>query len=162
MRNYNDQVEAADLESRRHDEIMREREREMSAHEDRRNPYTSNDNPASNQRDEMHPNDRWNAEERNNNRGKGPKNYVRSDSRIRELVCDVFCDDPYLDASNIDVDVKGAIVFLSGSVDNQFSRRLAEELAQSISGVLRVQNRVRTDDDKGLQNDGEEIDYAVV
>ncbi len=37
--------------------------------------------------------------------GRGPKDYQRSDDRIREEICDCMTDDPLLDASEIVVDV---------------------------------------------------------
>ena len=56
---------------------------------------------------------RWYGEGRH--RGVGPKGYVRSDERIRELVCDDLMDDPWLDASRIEVAVKDGEVTLSGT-----------------------------------------------
>jgi hypothetical protein len=58
-------------------------------------------------------------------RGVGPKGYVRSDERIRELVCDDLMDDAWLDASQIEVSVKDGEVMLSGTVANRDARRLA-------------------------------------
>jgi hypothetical protein len=48
--------------------------------------------------------------------GRGPKGYRRSDSRIREDVCDRLTDAPFLDASDIDVTVTDGEVTLSGTV----------------------------------------------
>lgn len=75
--------------------------------------------------------------------GRGPKGYKRSDERIREDVSDRLTDDPYIDASEIDVEVSGSEVTLNGSVDSRMSRRRAEDLAERISGVTHVQNNLR-------------------
>ena len=76
-------------------------------------------------------------------RGKGPKDYKRSDDRIREDVCDRLSDDGRIDASNIDVRVSGNEVILSGSVDSKDVKRRAEDVAESVSGVSNVQNQLR-------------------
>jgi len=76
-------------------------------------------------------------------RGKGPKDYQRSDERIREDVCDRLCDDSNIDASNIDVKVNGSEVILSGNVDSREDKRRAEDIAEAISGVSNVQNQLR-------------------
>src|SRR5690606_11395561 len=47
---------------------------------------------------------------RGQNRGRGPKGWQRSDERIREDVCERMANDPQLDASNIEVDVKNGEV----------------------------------------------------
>jgi osmotically-inducible protein OsmY len=54
-------------------------------------------------------------------RGKGPKNYQRSDSRIQEDVNDALTDDPRIDATNIEVTVNNGEVTINGTVSG--SRR---------------------------------------
>ena len=76
-------------------------------------------------------------------RGVGPKGYVRSDERIRELVCDELMDDPWVDASGIEVTVKDGEVTLSGTVKDRDSRRWAEDVAEHVGGARHVQNNLR-------------------
>ena len=76
-------------------------------------------------------------------RGRGPKGYKRSDQRVQEDVNDRLSDDPYVDASEIDVTVSNGEVTLSGSVDNRQARRRAEDIAEQVSGVTYVQNNIR-------------------
>jgi osmotically-inducible protein OsmY len=76
-------------------------------------------------------------------RGRGPKNYSRSDERIREDVSDRLTEDPLVDASEIDVSVSSQEVTLSGTVHTRQQRRLAEDCAESVSGVKHVQNNLR-------------------
>lgn len=78
-----------------------------------------------------------------NHRGRGPKDYNRSQDRIREDVCDRLTDDDHLDASDIKVEVKGTEVILSGTVENREQKRRAEDLVESISGVRNVENRIK-------------------
>jgi hypothetical protein len=75
--------------------------------------------------------------------GKGPKGYARSDSRIREDVCDRLTDDPQIDASEIDVKVSNCEVTLAGTVDSREAKHRAEDCAESIPGVRNVQNNLR-------------------
>ena len=76
-------------------------------------------------------------------RGRGPKGYTRSDERIREDVNDRLTDDPYVDASEIEVSVSSCEVTLSGTVDSREAKRRAEDCAESVSGVKHVQNNLR-------------------
>jgi hypothetical protein len=76
-------------------------------------------------------------------RGRGPKNYIRSDERIREDVNDRLTDSPYVDASEIEVMVSKGEVTLSGMVSNRWEKRNAEDLAEAVSGVSYVQNNLR-------------------
>jgi osmotically-inducible protein OsmY len=78
-----------------------------------------------------------------NHRGKGPKNYTRSQERIKEDVSDKFSDDSLLDASDIEVEVNGNEVTLSGLVDSRYSKHRAEDLAEDVTGVAHVQNNLR-------------------
>jgi osmotically-inducible protein OsmY len=83
------------------------------------------------------------------NRGKGPKGYHRSDDRIQEDVCDRLCDNPMIDASDVEVKVQGSEVILSGTVDSREVKRCAEDLAESVSGVTNVQNQLRVSHSEG-------------
>lgn len=76
-------------------------------------------------------------------RGRGPRNYQRSDERISEDVCDRLSDEHNLDASEIDVSVSDGEVTLSGEVESKQAKRLAEDCADSCSGVQHVQNNLR-------------------
>lgn len=76
-------------------------------------------------------------------RGRGPRNYRRSDERIREDVNDRLTDHDFLDASDIEVSVSNGEVTLTGTVNNRYAKRLAEEIAESVSGVTNVENRLR-------------------
>lgn len=75
--------------------------------------------------------------------GKGPKNYVRSDERIREDVCEHLSYHPYIDASDIEVIVRGGEVTLSGTVDARMVKRAAEDVCDHVRGVKDVHNQLR-------------------
>jgi osmotically-inducible protein OsmY len=75
--------------------------------------------------------------------GRGPKGYRRSDDRIREDVSDRLTDDPFIDASDIEIQVANAEVTLNGSVDSRMARRRAEDMSERVSGVTHVQNNLR-------------------
>ena len=77
------------------------------------------------------------------NRGKGPRSYQRSDERILEELNDRMCDNPYLDASEIDITVENGDVILAGIVEDRESKKLAAEIGESVSGVTNVENRLR-------------------
>ena len=83
------------------------------------------------------------ADLRAEHRGRGPKGYKRSDGRIEEDVNDRLTDDPYLDASDVEVSVKDGEVTLSGFVDRREDKRRAEDVAERASGVANVQNNLR-------------------
>ncbi|ODM41182.1 BON domain-containing protein [Cereibacter johrii] len=76
-------------------------------------------------------------------RGKGPRGYQRSDTRILDDVNDRLSDDPRLDASDIDVSVADGEVTLSGHVSTKMDKRRAEDCADAVSGVRHVQNNLR-------------------
>lgn len=77
-------------------------------------------------------------------RGRGPRGYRRSDQRILEDVCDCLSEDPYLDASDVEVTVKDSEVTLSGTVSSREEKRRAEDLVERLRGVADVHNRLRT------------------
>lgn len=79
-------------------------------------------------------------------RGRGPKNYTRSDDRIREDVSDRIADDPHVDASALEVSVSDGEVTLDGIVDDRFAKRHTEDIGENVSGVKHLQNNLRTRD----------------
>lgn len=83
-------------------------------------------------------------------RGRGPKDYQRSDERIREEISDRMTDDDNLDASDITIQVKQGEVALIGTVTTRDQKRRAEDLAESISGVREVTNNIRVAREQGL------------
>ncbi len=84
--------------------------------------------------------------ENDQHRGKGPKNYSRSDERIKEDVCDNLAEHPMIDASEIDVTVSRGEVTLDGTVDSRQEKRAAEDCVERISGIKHVQNNLRVQD----------------
>jgi hypothetical protein len=81
--------------------------------------------------------------------GRGPKDYERSDQRIREDVCDRLMQDPEIDATGLTVNVQGGEVTLEGTVDSKNAKRLAEDVAEDVPGVREVNNRLRVDREFG-------------
>jgi osmotically-inducible protein OsmY len=86
---------------------------------------------------------RGGGEERGRFRGRGPRGYSRSDDRIREDVCDRLTDDPWIDASDIEVRVQNGEVTLAGLVRERQDKRFAEDLVDDIPGVREVHNQLR-------------------
>lgn len=83
----------------------------------------------------------WQAE--GQHRGRGPRDYKRSDERIKEDVNDRLADDPWIDASDITVEAKDGEITLSGTVDSREAKRRAEDCAEGVSGVRHCQNNLR-------------------
>lgn len=75
-------------------------------------------------------------------RGRGPRNYRRSNERIIEDVSDRLMMDPEVDASDIDVQAHEGKVTLTGTVANRYEKRLSEWIAESVPGVSDVDNRL--------------------
>ncbi|HSL54900.1 MAG TPA: BON domain-containing protein [Pyrinomonadaceae bacterium] len=82
-------------------------------------------------------------QQREHRRGRGPKGYRRSDERIKEDVNDRLSDDYYIDASDVEVSVSNTEVTLTGTVNSREDKRRAEDIAESVSGVTNVENRLR-------------------
>ena len=95
--------------------------------------------------------------------GRGPKGYLRSDERIREQVCERLSDSDEVDATDIEVTVREREVTLEGTVETRRMKHLAEDIADSVSGVEDVHNRITVRKaflkdvaDRVLGNDGAE------
>lgn len=75
--------------------------------------------------------------------GRGPKGYARDDQRIREDVCDRLSWNDEVDATEIIVRVENGEVSLEGSVQTRHMKRLAEDIAEAVTGVQDVHNTLR-------------------
>lgn len=75
--------------------------------------------------------------------GRGPKGYVRSDERILEEIHDRLREHGEVDATNVTVRVVDREVTLEGTVEDRRTKRLAEDVAASVRGVLDVHNRLK-------------------
>jgi hypothetical protein len=86
--------------------------------------------------------------------GRGPKGWQRSDERIRDDVNERLTHHPDVDATEIDVQVSQGVVTLSGAVDDRHARRLAEDIAEGVSGVREVQNQIRVQQQSAMTSAG--------
>ena len=87
--------------------------------------------------------EREHERERGRFAGRGPKGWQRSDDRIREDINERLTDHPHIDASEIEVTVQNGEVTLTGTVEERNAKRLAEDVAESVSGVREVHNQIR-------------------
>jgi BON domain len=76
--------------------------------------------------------------------GRGPRGYRRSDERIGEDINDRLTEHSEIDAEDIEVQVSDGEVTLTGTVDNRWTKRMAEDVAYDVSGVTEVTNNLRT------------------
>ena len=70
------------------------------------------------------------------------RGYVRSPARIYEDLCDRLTDNPFIDASDIEVTVAGTVVTLNGTVHDTIAMRQAQAIAEEVAGITHVQNRL--------------------
>jgi hypothetical protein len=75
-------------------------------------------------------------------RGVGPRNYTRSDERIREDVNERLTEAYDLDASGLAVEVENGVATLSGTVPQRWMKHRAEDLADACLGVRDVRNQI--------------------
>ena len=87
------------------------------------------------------------------NVGKGPKNYQRSQERIKEDVSEALWWDPDVDASDIEVSVKENRVTLKGHVDSRHAKTRAEAVVENVTGVEDVFNLLVIRPDLDLDSD---------
>lgn len=80
---------------------------------------------------------------RGGHRGRGPKNYTRTDARITEDLCERLTHDDDVDAGDIEVMVKDGVATLTGTVPERWMKHRAEDLAEACGGIQDVDNRLR-------------------
>lgn len=76
-------------------------------------------------------------------RGRGPRNYTRSDERITEDISERLTKDDRIDAGDISVNVKDGVATLTGTVEARWMKHCAEDIAEGCGGVRDVRNDLR-------------------
>ncbi len=74
--------------------------------------------------------------------GRPPKAYTRSDDRIREDIYDRLMMG-WVDAENVEVQVKSGEVTLTGTVESRSDKRLIEDIADDVLGVKDIHNQLK-------------------
>jgi hypothetical protein len=74
---------------------------------------------------------------------RGPRNYVRSDERIRDEICERLVRDPRLEVGDVSVEVKEGTVLLSGTVPERRMKHAVEDIVDDCWGVTDIDNRLR-------------------
>ncbi|CAG9184767.1 BON domain-containing protein [Cupriavidus pampae] len=72
----------------------------------------------------------------------GPKNYTRSDERLREDVCERLTHREHLDVSEVTVSVQASVVTLEGHVNDRRTKYEIEDIADDTFGVSDVVNHL--------------------
>jgi len=80
---------------------------------------------------------------RMNYAGRGPRNYKRSDDRLQEDLNEQLTRHHLIDATDIEVTVYEGEITLRGTVDSREAKRMAEDIAESISGARNVRNEIK-------------------
>jgi hypothetical protein len=75
--------------------------------------------------------------------GLAPKDYSRSDERIREDICDELTRSSGIDPSRLAVSVEDGEVTLEGRVRDLETRRIVDDIASHCVGVQQVHNQLR-------------------
>lgn len=73
----------------------------------------------------------------------GPKGYTRTDTRIREDICDRLMRTRHIDSSEVTVAVTDGKVVLEGTVPQRRMKHAIEDLADACLGVRDIDNRIR-------------------
>lgn len=83
-----------------------------------------------------------------------PKGYQRSDERIREDLCERLAHDDRLEVQDVEVQVSGGVVTLTGAVRDRRQKYCVEDIADDIFGVREVHNRIRVQREGGQVGQG--------
>jgi osmotically-inducible protein OsmY len=76
---------------------------------------------------------------------RGQRARRRPDETLAQEIREILANDPELDATDIEIEVEGGAVTLSGVVDESDAKLLAEELVETLPGVREVHNRIRVE-----------------
>lgn len=85
-------------------------------------------------------------------RGRGPKGYTRTDELLKEIICEQLTDDPFIDASDVSIDVEKSEVTIRGTVRDRRQKYAIEDLIADVSGVNEIHNHLSVGDN-GMHNE---------
>jgi hypothetical protein len=74
---------------------------------------------------------------------RGPKGYQRSDDRLREEIIDKLLQQSDIELDEIEVDVSGGRVTLSGGIEDRRTKHQIEDIVDSVWGVKDIANNLR-------------------
>lgn len=75
--------------------------------------------------------------------GIGPKGYRRSDERIFEEIAERLTEDPLVDPSDVELEVRDGEVTLTGTVVDRWTKHEVENLADTVVGVRDIHNHLK-------------------
>lgn len=75
--------------------------------------------------------------------GRGPKNHHRSDDSLREEISEQLMRSPDIDASELEVEVKGGDVTISGNIPTRQMKHWTEDLVEDIRGVKNLVIKIK-------------------
>ena len=84
-------------------------------------------------------------------RGTPPRSYKRTDDRIMEDVCERLMDEG-LDCGNVEVTVVSGVVTFTGDVREREDKHRIERIAENISGVQDVDNKLKLSKKSGSES----------
>lgn len=87
-----------------------------------------------------------------------------TDARREAQIWTSYAFNPHLRASDISVEVRGDRAFLTGTVDEGVDKALAEQIAQGVDGIAKVENKLVVDPDyqpKPRDPNNTERDFAT-
>jgi hyperosmotically inducible periplasmic protein len=85
-----------------------------------------------------------------------------ADARKEATITTTYATNDHLRSTDIDVKVTGGTAVLTGKVESRVERELAERIAQSVSGITRVDNRLSIDPDyRVTRRTGTERDFGT-
>lgn len=87
--------------------------------------------------------------------------YPAKDAQLEAQLMTVYSLDMQLNPFNIEADVIDGIVMLTGTVENDIERELAELLAKSIDGIVSVDNRLEINPDVERSQEGGDFARAL-
>jgi osmotically-inducible protein OsmY len=77
------------------------------------------------------------------NRSRFADTLLSSDEKIREDILEALNASPIVEASDLKVSVVNGVVILGGVVRTTAIREEAQKLAESVSGIVNIQNGIR-------------------
>lgn len=94
-------------------------------------------------------------------RGVSPKNVQREDNQIKDEVITRLTEHDDIDPTEIQVEVKGGEVTLTGTVDDRQAKLLIEHITGNVIGVKDVKNEIRVSqqqrNENGTGNTGRQV-----